>query len=87
MKYVGKNVEIIGIYVIIIRNTNRIANHGSAAFTTLIIGIPATPERDQWKMWVHVRQLPKIQKQLKQMQQLVNRLQESDAAQPRHDAA
>jgi len=45
---------------------------------SVFIGIPATPEREQWKMWVHVRQLPKMQRQLKQVVQQLDLL---------HDAA
>ncbi len=54
---------------------------------SVYIGIPATPERDQWKMWVHVRQLPKIQKQLKQLQQLADQLSASAQPAERQDAA
>lgn len=37
----------------------------------VFIGVPATPERDQWRMWGHVRQLPDMRRQLKKiMQQL-----------------
>lgn len=35
----------------------------------VFIGIPATPERDQWRMWGHVRQLPNMRRQLKKLQQ------------------
>lgn len=38
------------------------------------IGVPATPERDQWKMWGHVRQLPNVRRQLKQLQQQIEHL-------------
>ena len=31
----------------------------------VFIGVPATPERDQWRMWGHVRQLPNLRRQLK----------------------
>lgn len=34
----------------------------------VFIGIPATPERDQWRMWGHVRQLPNMRRQLKKLQ-------------------
>ncbi|MFW6169309.1 MAG: UDP-3-O-(3-hydroxymyristoyl)glucosamine N-acyltransferase [Planctomycetota bacterium] len=34
----------------------------------VFIGIPATPERDQWRMWGHVRQLPNMRRQLKRLQ-------------------
>lgn len=42
----------------------------------VFIGIPATPEREQWKMWVHVRQLPRMQRQLKQMLRQLDQLTE-----------
>ncbi len=57
---------------------------------SVYIGIPATPERDQWKMWVHVRQLPKIQKQLKSLQQRLKQAAEEaeeNESNQRQDAA
>ena len=41
---VGNHVEIAGMYVTIIKKMNITPKNGSAARTTLIIGIPATPE-------------------------------------------
>ena len=41
---------------------------------SVFIGVPATPEREQWKMWVHVRQLPKMQRQIKHLVQQVEHL-------------
>jgi UDP-3-O-[3-hydroxymyristoyl] glucosamine N-acyltransferase len=38
------------------------------------IGVPATPERDQWRMWGHVRQLPNMRRQLKKLEQQLERL-------------
>lgn len=35
----------------------------------VFIGVPATPERDQWRMWGHVRQLPEMRRQLKRLEQ------------------
>ena len=35
----------------------------------VFIGVPATPERDQWRMWGHVRQLPNMRRQLKKIEQ------------------
>ena len=40
----GRNVEIQGTYVTKIKKTKRTPRNGRAAFTTDIIGIPATPE-------------------------------------------
>lgn len=37
----------------------------------VFIGVPATPERDQWRMWGHVRQLPEMRRQLKRLEQQV----------------
>lgn len=39
----------------------------------VFIGVPATPERDQWRMWGHVRQLPNMRRQLKKLEQQLNR--------------
>ena len=44
IKYVGNHVDKMGIYVTMIKNTNNTAKNGNAARTTLIMGIPATPE-------------------------------------------
>ena len=44
IKYVGRKVERIGTYVTRIKKTNNTAKKGSAARTTDIMGIPATPE-------------------------------------------
>lgn len=54
----------------------------------VFIGIPATPERDQWRMWGHVRQLPNMRRQLKKLQQQLDQTveAESDAAKC-HEAA
>ena len=41
---VGNHVEIAGMYVTMIKKINITPKKGSAARTTLIIGIPATPE-------------------------------------------
>jgi hypothetical protein len=41
---VGSHVEIIGIYVTRIKNTNNTAQKGIAAFTTLTMLIPVIPE-------------------------------------------
>jgi UDP-3-O-[3-hydroxymyristoyl] glucosamine N-acyltransferase len=52
----------------------------------VFIGIPATPERDQWRMWGHVRQLPDLRRQLKRLQQqldqVADKLLESPLAEP-----
>ncbi len=53
----------------------------------VFIGVPATPERDQWRMWGHVRQLPNMRRQLKKLQQLLGQSADgSDFAQDK-DAA
>jgi hypothetical protein len=44
----------------------------------VFIGVPATPERDQWRMWGHVRQLPNMRRQLKKLEQQLDR--QSDEA-------
>ena len=44
IKAVGRNVDIHGTYVTMIKKTNKIIKNGRAARTTLIIGIPATPD-------------------------------------------
>lgn len=41
---------------------------------SVYIGVPATPEREQWKMWGHVRQLPKLRQQLKKLLRQVEQL-------------
>ena len=41
---VGNHVETAGMYVTIMRKMNIMPKNGSAARTTLIIGMPATPE-------------------------------------------
>jgi hypothetical protein len=40
----GRKVEIQGTYVTIIKKTNKTPKNGNAAFTTDMIGIPATPD-------------------------------------------
>ncbi|MHB0957452.1 MAG: UDP-3-O-(3-hydroxymyristoyl)glucosamine N-acyltransferase [Pirellulaceae bacterium] len=40
----------------------------------VFIGVPATPERDQWRMWGHVRQLPNMRRQLKKIEQQLERI-------------
>tara|TARA_Y100000385_G_C12657803_1_gene452378 strand:- start:86 stop:295 length:210 start_codon:yes stop_codon:yes gene_type:complete len=40
----GKNIEIQGTYVTKIKKTKSTPRNGRAAFTTDIIGMPATPE-------------------------------------------
>jgi UDP-3-O-[3-hydroxymyristoyl] glucosamine N-acyltransferase len=54
---------------------------------SVYIGIPATPERDQWKMWVHIKQLPKIQKQLKTLQLQLRQAAEADGSKQQQEAA
>ena len=41
---VGNHIEMAGMYVTIMRKMNITPKNGNAARTTLIIGIPATPE-------------------------------------------
>lgn len=53
----------------------------------VFIGVPATPERDQWRMWGHVRQLPEVRRQLKKLQQAVDTLLESPSLHRQPDAA
>ncbi len=63
----------------------------------VFIGVPATPERDQWRMWGHVRQLPNLRRQIKKMQQQLEQVtggtlstDESDRDRPdadKHEAA
>ena len=45
----------------------------------VFIGVPATPERDQWRMWGHVRQLPNMRRQLKKLQQQLDQATASPA--------
>ena len=54
----------------------------------VFIGIPATPERDQWRMWGHVRQLPNMRRQLKKLQQQLDQVMETESGTARcRDAA
>ena len=53
----------------------------------VFIGVPATPERDQWRMWGHVRQLPNMRRQLKKLQQKLDKATESVADADQQDAA
>ena len=53
----------------------------------VFIGVPATPERDQWCMWGHVRQLPEVRRQLKKLQQTVDSLVDPAAPHHQQDAA
>jgi UDP-3-O-[3-hydroxymyristoyl] glucosamine N-acyltransferase len=54
----------------------------------VFIGVPATPERDQWRMWGHVRQLPNMRRQLKRLeQQLEQQVVPPAAGSSQQDAA
>ncbi len=53
----------------------------------VFIGAPATPERDQWRMWGHVRQLPNMRRQLKKLCQKLDRESESASDPEQQDAA
>jgi UDP-3-O-[3-hydroxymyristoyl] glucosamine N-acyltransferase len=51
------------------------------------IGVPATPERDQWRMWGHVRQLPDMRRQLKKILQQLDNERPPDTQPDRQHAA
>ncbi|MCU0959441.1 MAG: UDP-3-O-(3-hydroxymyristoyl)glucosamine N-acyltransferase [Pirellulaceae bacterium] len=53
----------------------------------VFIGVPATPERDQWRMWGHVRQLPEMRRQLKRLEQQLNQASSPPAPADRQSAA
>ncbi len=53
----------------------------------VFIGIPATPERDQWRMWGHVRQLPNLRRQLKKLQQQLEEATRAGSTVSQQDAA
>jgi UDP-3-O-[3-hydroxymyristoyl] glucosamine N-acyltransferase len=53
----------------------------------VFIGVPATPERDQWRMWGHVRQLPNMRRQLKSLQQRLSQSQPPSADSDQQEAA
>jgi UDP-3-O-[3-hydroxymyristoyl] glucosamine N-acyltransferase len=53
----------------------------------VFIGVPATPERDQWRMWGHVRQLPDMRRQLKKIMQQLDISPPRDSQTDRQDAA
>lgn len=53
----------------------------------VFIGVPATPERDQWRMWGHVRQLPEMRRQLKKLEQQLNQASSPPAEGDRQSAA
>ncbi len=53
----------------------------------VFIGVPATPERDQWRMWGHIRQLPEMRRQLKKILQRLEDSPPSDSRADRQDAA
>jgi UDP-3-O-[3-hydroxymyristoyl] glucosamine N-acyltransferase len=53
----------------------------------VFIGVPATPERDQWRMWGHVRQLPNMRRQLKKIEQQLDSVLPPDTPTDRQSAA
>ncbi len=53
----------------------------------VFIGVPATPERDQWRMWGHVRQLPDMRRQLKKIVQQLESARPSDTQPDRQQHA
>lgn len=53
----------------------------------VFIGVPATPERDQWRMWGHVRQLPNMRRTIKKLQQQLEQVTEPAPETDQHDAA
>jgi UDP-3-O-[3-hydroxymyristoyl] glucosamine N-acyltransferase len=53
----------------------------------VFIGVPATPERDQWRMWGHVRQLPDMRRLLKKLEQQLNQAPSPPAVGDRQSAA
>jgi UDP-3-O-[3-hydroxymyristoyl] glucosamine N-acyltransferase len=53
----------------------------------VFIGVPATPERDQWRMWGHVRQLPDMRRQLKKIMQQLDTPLPPDAHKDQQNAA
>ncbi len=54
---------------------------------SVYVGAPATPEREQWRMWGHVRQLPEIRKQIKQLLRRLDRLDREACGPGKPDAA
>jgi UDP-3-O-[3-hydroxymyristoyl] glucosamine N-acyltransferase len=53
----------------------------------VFIGVPATPERDQWRMWGHVRQLPNMRRQLKKIEQQLDSVVPPPTQKDRQNAA
>ena len=53
----------------------------------VFIGVPATPERDQWRMWGHVHQLPNMRRQLKRLQQQIDKATGDPRSDNQQDAA